>query len=115
MKWFHYRQNNRGGQFLGPAIKVYIEAADETEAARIATKHGLYCDGDGDCPCCGDRWSNLYAEVEEGDDPVPDIAEFHEALPLDTDHGKMYFKGEITTMVVAQNMPPLFGFVDGFF
>lgn len=55
-KYYHYRQNNSGGFFTGPAINVYIEADTSEEADAIGVKNGLYFDGEGDCECCGDRW-----------------------------------------------------------
>ena len=59
MSFYLFRQNNSGGAFEGPAIKVYIEASDAIEATMIAMTHGLYFDDDYDidCACCGTRWS----------------------------------------------------------
>ena len=70
-KFFEYRQNNSGGCFdiddeagIGP--RVWIEATDVNDANRRAQYIGIYFDGvfNGvDCPCCGDRWNELW----EGD------------------------------------------------
>lgn len=57
-QYYTYRQNNSGGTFTGPAIIVFIQAYSEEEANRKAMAEGLYFDGDGDCPCCGNRWSD---------------------------------------------------------
>ena len=58
--FFHYRQNNSGGSFQGPAINVIIEAPMYVIANDIAETNNLYfsgCDTGQDCSCCGDRWS----------------------------------------------------------
>ena len=55
-KYYHYRQNNSGGFFTGPAINVYIGADTSEEADAIGVKNGLYFSGLGDCDCCGNRW-----------------------------------------------------------
>ena len=73
--WFHYRQNNSGGNWRGP-INVLIEARDADDANRIAVQHPdspIYFDGcvDGlDCRCCGDRW---YRQWASDGDPFPSI------------------------------------------
>lgn len=57
--FFHFRQNNSGGGFSGPAKNVWIEADDGEDANDRAERVGLYFNGtdDGtDCDCCGDRW-----------------------------------------------------------
>lgn len=68
-KYYHYRQNNSGGSFTGPAINVYIEADTPEEADAIAIQNGLYFDGEGDCSCCGDRW---YSTSEHNAEDNPD-------------------------------------------
>lgn len=68
MKWFHYSQNNSGGEFKGPANHVLIEAESASDADRRAVDIGLYfdgCDAGLDCSCCGDRWHTAYGD---GDD-----------------------------------------------
>lgn len=62
--WYHYRQNNSGGYWHSPAIEVIIEADNAAKANAIAQSHGLYFDGDGDCPCCGNRWSEAYGKPD---------------------------------------------------
>ena len=59
MPLFQFRQNNSGGQFIGPKF-VVVKADDADQANQIAQDQGpVYFDGvaDGrDCDCCGDRW-----------------------------------------------------------
>lgn len=64
--FYHYSQNNSGGFFTKPAINVIIEAASSEQADVRAQDHGLYFGGEGDCPCCGDRWNTIYYN-EKGD------------------------------------------------
>ena len=60
--FFEFSQNNSGGHWdVNDKLthRLYIEAADEAEATRIAEDLGVYFNGceDGmDCECCGDRW-----------------------------------------------------------
>jgi hypothetical protein len=61
MAFFTYHQNNSGGVFdydevAGIAPYVIVEADSAREADFLAEGIGLYFDGEGDCPCCGDRW-----------------------------------------------------------
>lgn len=65
MAYFTYSQNNSGGSFdydpqRGISEYVIVEANAATEADVLAESIGLYFDGDGDCECCGDRWSNAW-------------------------------------------------------
>ena len=74
--FFTYNQNNSGGSFVfderrGITHYVIIEAADAREANYRAERIGLYFDGEGDCPCCGDRWYEAWSD-DEGD-AVPSI------------------------------------------
>ena len=59
MPLFQFRQNNSGGQYMGPKL-VVVKADDADQANQIAQDQGpVYFDGvaDGiDCDCCGDRW-----------------------------------------------------------
>jgi hypothetical protein len=70
MKFYTYRQNNSGGEFLVDekvAHTVIVEAPDALSANARAQAVGVYFDGcetGPDCSCCGDRWSRAY----EGDD-----------------------------------------------
>ena len=70
LRWFDYRQNNSGGNFVHDANRgignhVLIQAANAAEANSKAEEIGLYFGGEGDCPCCGDRWYELW--MDEGD------------------------------------------------
>lgn len=66
-KFYEYNQNNSGGSFTldetrGITHYVIVEAYDSDHADRLAEDIGLYFDGDGDCPCCGDRWSSSWGD-----------------------------------------------------
>ena len=66
MPYFGFHQNNSGGSFVfdakaGISTEVWIEAATLDDAIHRAKGIGLYFDGRGDCPCCGNRWYE-YAE-----------------------------------------------------
>ena len=68
-KFYTFNQNNSGGSFhkdhtVGIGQRVIIQATDEDDAIFRAEKIGLYFDGGGDCPCCGNRWSS-YVEGED--------------------------------------------------
>lgn len=72
-KFYLYSQNNSGGSFIhdpaaGISHYVIVQAFSAAEADTRAESIGLYFDGDGDCPCCGDRWSEQnYGWNSEGD------------------------------------------------
>lgn len=69
LKWYEYDQNNSGGEWLKPAVHVFIQAEDGGEADARAATVGIYFDGcsDGrDCSCCGDRWYS--SEYKKGSD-----------------------------------------------
>lgn len=71
MPFFEYVQNNSGGGFdfdedAGISHIVIIEADDAEEANYKAERIGLYFDGRGDCPTCGDRWYPAsYGDAED--------------------------------------------------
>lgn len=68
-RFYTYDQNNSGGIFHEDddvSEFVIIEALNAREANAIAETKGLYFDGSGDCPCCGDRWSSSW-KGDEGD------------------------------------------------
>lgn len=76
MPFYHYSQNNSGGNFIfdkekGITHHVVIEASDATHADQRAIGLGIYfngCDDGTDCDCCGGRWYNA---SEPGDkEPV---------------------------------------------
>lgn len=46
---------------------VVIEADNAAAANAIGERIGLYFDGTGDCPCCGNRWYSAWQD-ESGDD-----------------------------------------------
>lgn len=64
-KFYHFRQNNSYGRFdydekRGISVNVIVEAVNADDANLRAERIGLYFGGDGDCPCCGNRWSEQY-------------------------------------------------------
>jgi hypothetical protein len=65
MKYYTFNQNNSGGGFdhdprTGVGVYVIIQAQSEEDAIERAERIGLYFDGRGDCPCCGNRWGSPY-------------------------------------------------------
>lgn len=63
--FYTYRQNNSGGYFdtdknRGISVFVIVEADSAEHADRKAGEIGLYFDGEGDCECCGSRWSETW-------------------------------------------------------
>ncbi len=67
-KFYTFHQNNSGGSFTEPAIKLIVEASNADEAANIAIDNGVYFNGvdfGSDCPCCGDRWTDYPDESDE--------------------------------------------------
>lgn len=61
-KFYTFHQNNSGGYWVGGTAAgigqhVIVEALSASEANRRAEGIGLYFYGDGDCSCCGYRWS----------------------------------------------------------
>lgn len=67
--FYQFTQNNSGGYFHEDPSKgigryIIIEAESEDDAIIRAESIGLYFDGSGDCPCCGNRWSS-YIEGDE--------------------------------------------------
>ena len=78
MKFYTWRQNNSGGVFDGPACIVSVQDAGIDAAKAKAEALGLYFDGEGDCPTCGDRWHAEPSEIGEAPTlyelPVPEAA-----------------------------------------
>lgn len=73
MKFYHFDQNNSGGKFVindKLDCNVMIQATNAGEANEIAESLGIYFDGWGDCPCCGNRW-NKVSEADGYDVPYP--------------------------------------------
>lgn len=88
MPFFEYVQNNSGGFFDEDSNVdwyVIVEAANAGEANVLAQEVGIYfdgCDKGMDCPCCGDRWSEVWGEGDE----VPSL--YGEPVDLgDSDRG----------------------------
>lgn len=74
LKWYEYSQNNSGGSFVhdpeaGIGYAVWVQARNYEEANRRAEGVGLYFDGEGDCRCCGDRWSDKWGEEGQTEEP----------------------------------------------
>ncbi|MFJ8699438.1 DUF7296 family protein [Streptomyces ardesiacus] len=72
--FFTFDQNNSGGGFdydwvAGISHFVIIEADDVDHAIEKAEEIGLYFDGAGDCPCCGNRWSRPWDD-DGSDEPL---------------------------------------------
>lgn len=70
--FFEFDQNNSFGKFdidhkRGISTFVIVEADDFEEANYRAGRIGLYFDGQGDCPCCGNRWGKK-CEYDDGDE-----------------------------------------------
>jgi len=65
--FYKFSQNNSGGFFdIDDTFAPYvlIEANTPAEANRKAEEIGIYFDGcekDIDCPCCGDRWYEIWS------------------------------------------------------
>ena len=82
-----YHQNNSGGSFIAPAVKLIVEAASADEADSRAEELGVYFDDDGtiDCNCCGSRWGRAYGEgdyetVEEALEYLEINRKFYEVM-----------------------------------
>jgi len=89
MGFYHFRQNNSGGNFIfdatrGLSVHVIVEGDGIDEVNFRANKIGLYfdgCDYGIDCDCCGDRWSRpideldckpmVYGDPVNGNEPCP--------------------------------------------
>lgn len=73
--FYVFRQNNSGGDFIGPQY-VIVGAVSPEQAEELAVCYGdVYFNGVNkgiDCPCCGDRWWPLYGNdgFENLDDAV---------------------------------------------
>lgn len=69
MGFYEFTQNNTGGVFeINDKVchRLFIEANSADEANEIAKGLGVYFDGCSkglDCSCCGDRWYEVYQEV----------------------------------------------------
>jgi len=63
-KLWHFRQNNSGGFYTGPAYNIIVEADGPNEAWMKAEELGA--SNENSCSCCGDRW-HLPEEIESRD------------------------------------------------
>lgn len=86
-KFYHYRQNNSGGSFVyspnsGISVHVVVEANSYEQANALAENIGLYFDGDGDCSCCGRRWTEQWDDSEAEDFPHVYGDPVHEHKPI---------------------------------
>lgn len=66
--FYTYSQNNSGGRWIDNERVtgfVIIEARSAEQANERAEEIGLYFDGDGDCPTCGNRWDEAYGPGTE--------------------------------------------------
>ncbi|MEV8022530.1 hypothetical protein AB0O76_40810 [Streptomyces sp. NPDC086554] len=75
MPFFTFNQNNSGGGFdydesAGISHFVIIEADSPKDAIDRAEEIGLYFDGDNDCSCCGNRWSDYLDDDDAEDFPA---------------------------------------------
>lgn len=76
-KFYCFDQNNSGGSFVtdelaGIGEYVFIEASSAEDAISRAEDIGLYFGGEGDCPCCGDRW---YRPLDDDGTEMPLVYE----------------------------------------
>lgn len=75
-KFYYFNQNNSGGRFDEDddvCESVIIEARSVEQANNRALDIGIYFDGVNlgmDCPCCGDRWSEIWDEDEGKEVPM---------------------------------------------
>jgi len=63
-KLWHFRQNNSGGRYTGPAYNIVVES-DTPEGAWQQAKW-LGATNDDSCSCCGDRW-HIPEEIKSRD------------------------------------------------
>jgi hypothetical protein len=73
--WYRFSQNNSGGSFqddphAGIGYEVWIEAISADAANARAEGIGIYFDGDGDCSCCGNRWSEAWSSEGRAEAPT---------------------------------------------
>lgn len=104
-KFYHYNQNNSGGSFVldeqrGLTHHVIIEAYSADEADVRAEEIGIYFGGLGDCPCCGDRWSEQYGD--EGNtvptiygEPIETYISSHNWMPPGKESVVHYLDGRV--------------------
>ena len=93
--YWKYEQNNSGGEFIEPAINLWVYASTEKEADKIAKENGVYWNIFADCECCGPRWSAADCFA----DPIPDyqwkVSEWEEEMAKkDGIPARLLIKGE---------------------
>ena len=85
-KLWHFRQNNSGGFYTGPAYHIVVEADNVDEAWDEAEKLGAT--NDDSCPCCGERWYSEPWEIENrnyvfyADSAIEDQEDSRKSIPL---------------------------------
>jgi len=85
-KMWHYKQNNSGGFYEGPAYHIVVEAVDEKDAWDKA--RALGATNKGSCPCCGDRWYHEPFEMKSdayviyADSAIEDQEDSRKSIPL---------------------------------
>src|SRR3990167_7584500 len=65
LKFYEFSQNNSGGSFVvdeNLCHRLFIEADTKNIAKEKMLDLGAYFDGEGDCECCGNRWSEYAYE-----------------------------------------------------
>ena len=98
--WWEFRQNNSGGSFDPDGGKYTIVwAVGPREADRIAQENDIYFDGcrsGRDCPCCGDRWSEIWGDDPDYDDMPVDalVVKLTTTPPVDP-HWPLTAKSEL--------------------
>lgn len=92
--FYHFNQNNSGGSFVfdedqGITHHVIIEADKASHANADGQSLGMDFSGTYDCPCCGNRWS----EVDDYDaEDVPHIYGSPIAKSLDSEYFSRWMK-----------------------
>ena len=87
-KLWHFRQNNSGGFYTGPAYNIIVEADGPNEAWMKA--EALGATNEDSCSCCGPRWADWGEEMERGesvwiDDAIEDGLRFPLVLGCPSD------------------------------
>lgn len=60
--WWEFHQNNSGGYYTKPAMKVFVAAETQDEAyEKLSATEGFTTEF---CDCCGERWGSAW-EVDD--------------------------------------------------
>lgn len=78
--WFAYFQNNSGGVYREPAMRVVVEADSEEDALKVAKAAGVN-ERAKHCPCCGLRWHCTADNEWENKPTLEDLFFFWSAIP----------------------------------